>query len=61
MPNSDKGQYEREHSKAWTDDKILEALWMRDEGYTFKEIGAHFGVTKNAAIGVLHRVMKESA
>ena len=49
------------YSKAWTDDDILEALWMRDEGYTFKEIGAHFGVTKNAAIGVLHRVMKESA
>lgn len=49
-----------EHSKAWTDDDILEALWMRDQGYTFKQIGKRFGVTKNAAIGVLHRVMKES-
>ena len=56
-----KGQYEREHSRKWTDDEILEALSMRDEGYTFKEIGAHFGVTKNAAIGVLHRVAKGSA
>ena len=36
------------YSKAWTDDDILEALWMRDEGYTFKEIGAHFGVTRKA-------------
>ena len=61
MPNANKGQYERQHSQKWTDDDILEALWMRDEGYTFKEIGAHFDVTKNAAIGVLHRVMKESA
>ena len=60
MPNADKGQYKREHSQKWTDDNILEALWMRDEGYTFKQIGNHFGVTKNAAIGVLHRVMKES-
>ena len=60
MPNSDKGQYERQHSQKWTDDRILEALWMREDGYTFKQIGEHFGVTKNAAIGVLHRVMKES-
>ena len=44
-----KGQYEREHGRKWTDDDILEALWMRDEGYTFKEIG------------VLHRVAKGSA
>ena len=56
-----KGQYEREHGRKWTDDDILEALWMRDEGYTFKEIGAHFDVTKNSAIGVLHRVAKGSA
>ena len=61
MPNADKGQYERQHSKGWTDDNILEALWMRDEGFTMREIGNHFGVTKNAAIGMLHRVMKESA
>ena len=60
MPNADKGQYERQHSQKWTDDRILEALWMREDGYTFKQIGEHFGVTKNAAIGVLHRVMKES-
>jgi len=60
MPNADKGQYERQYSQKWTDDRILEALWMREEGYTFKEIGKHFGVTKNAAIGLLHRVMKES-
>ena len=61
MPNANKGQYERQHSQKWTDDDILEVLWMRDEGYTFKQIGDHFGVTKNAAIGLLHRVMKESA
>ena len=60
MPNADKGQYERQYSQKWTDDRILEALWMREDGYTFKQIGEHFGVTKNAAIGVLHRVMKES-
>jgi|TARA_B110000977_G_C10833185_1_gene398925 predicted transcriptional regulator len=48
------------HSKGWTDNDILEALWMRQEGYKMKEIGEHFGVTKNAVIGVLHRVMKES-
>jgi hypothetical protein len=60
MPNADKGQYERQHSQKWTDDRILEALWMREDGYTFKQIGEHFGVTKNAAIGLLHRVMKES-
>ena len=61
MSNANKGQYERQHSQKWTDDDILEVLWMRDEGYTFKQIGDHFGVTKNAAIGLLHRVMKESA
>lgn len=60
MPNADKGQYERQYSQKWTDDRILEALWMREDGYTFKQIGEHFGVTKNAAIGLLHRVMKES-
>ena len=60
MPNADKGQYDRQYSQKWTDDRILEALWMREDGYTFKQIGEHFGVTKNAAIGVLHRVMKES-
>tara|TARA_R110001606_G_scaffold26208_1_gene84590 strand:- start:168 stop:356 length:189 start_codon:yes stop_codon:yes gene_type:complete len=61
MPNANKGQYERQHSQKWTDDDILEVLWMRDEGYTFQQIGKRFGVTKNAAIGLLHRVMKESA
>ena len=57
MPNANKVP----HSQKWTDDEILEALWMREKGYTFKELGNHFGVTKNAAIGLLHRVMKESA
>tara|TARA_R110002153_G_scaffold97383_1_gene232113 strand:+ start:683 stop:868 length:186 start_codon:yes stop_codon:yes gene_type:complete len=61
MPNADKGQYEREHSRGWTDDNILDALWMRDEGYSSIQIGKHFGVTRNAVIGMLYRVMKESA
>ncbi len=55
-----KGQYERNHGRKWTDDDILDTLHMRDEGFTMREIGNHFGVTKNAVIGMVHRVMNES-
>jgi len=55
-----KGAYERTHSRGWSDDDILDALHMRDEGSTMREIGNHFGVTKNAVIGMVHRVMNES-
>jgi len=55
-----KGAYERKYSKGWSDDDILDALHMRDEGFTMREIGNHFGVTKNAVIGMVHRVMNES-
>jgi len=55
-----KGGYKREHSRGWSDDNILEALHMRDEGYKMKQIGEHFGVTKNAVIGMINRVMNES-
>jgi len=55
-----KEQYERDHGRKWTDDDILDTLHMRDEGFTMREIGKHFGVTKNAVIGMVHRVMNES-
>jgi len=55
-----KGAYERQHSRGWSDDDILDALHMRDEGFTMREIGNHFGVTKNAVIGMVNRVMNES-
>lgn len=55
-----KGAYQRQHSRGWSDDDILDALHMRDEGFTMREIGNHFGVTKNAVIGMVHRVMNES-
>jgi len=58
MDSSVKGQAKQ--AQVWTDEDILDALWMRDEGYTFKQIGAHFGVTKNAAIGMANRVLNES-
>lgn len=55
-----KGACQRKHSKGWSDDDILDALHMRDEGYKMKQIGKHFGVTKNAVIGMVNRVMNES-
>tara|TARA_R110000824_G_scaffold78189_1_gene197459 strand:+ start:311 stop:490 length:180 start_codon:yes stop_codon:yes gene_type:complete len=55
-----KGQYERQHSRGWSDDDILDALHMREQNYTMKQIGEHFGVTKNAVIGMVNRVMNES-
>ena len=55
-----KGEYKRKHSAAWTDDQILEALYLRDEGFSMNEIGRHFGVTKNAAIGMINRVLNAS-
>ena len=55
-----KGQYERDHGRKWTDDDILDTLHMRDEGFTMREIGNRFGVTRNAVIGMVHRVMNES-
>jgi len=60
MPNADKGQYEREYSRKWSDDDILDALHMRDENYTMKEIGDHFGFSRNAVIGMINRVLSAS-
>lgn len=41
----------------WTDAEILEVLHMRDHrGMTAKQIAAATGKTKNAIIGLWHRV-----
>jgi len=48
------------HAKGWSDDDILDALHMREENYTMREIGQHFGYSKNAVIGMINRVLKES-
>ena len=47
-------------AKGWSDHDMLDALQMRDDNYTMKEIGLHFGYTKNAVIGMLNRVKNES-
>ena len=43
----------------WTDERILTALDMRDgDGKSASEIGGYFGVSKNAILGLLHRMNK---
>lgn len=46
-------------NRQWTDAEMLEVLHMRDHrGMTAKEIADNLGVTKNAIIGLWHRVAK---
>lgn len=47
-------------AKGWSDHDMLDALQMREDNYTMREIGQHFGYTKNAVIGMVNRVLKES-
>lgn len=45
----------------WTDKQILTALHFRDhEGMNCTEISEHFGKSRGAIIGLLHRVDKQT-
>ena len=54
------GKRQSTQGRGWSDDDILDALHMREQNYTMRQIGEHFGVTKNAVIGMVNRVMNES-
>ena len=46
----------------WTDADILDALWRRDaKGHSAATIAATFGVSRNAVLGVLHRIDRAGA
>ena len=49
----------RKHYDEWSDEDLLWALQARDKGWTCKQIGEHFGRTKNAVIGALHKVARD--
>ena len=39
----------------WTHEKIREAMRMHEDGMTFQQIGDHFGITRCAVVGKIHR------
>jgi hypothetical protein len=43
----------------WTDDRIKRALQMRDAGYSARDIGELFGITRCAVLGKFHRLKLE--
>ena len=45
----------------WTDEEILEAMTLSDEGVMMKDIGAIIGRSKNSVIGTVNRIRKEIA
>lgn len=48
----------RKHEQfEWTDERILEALHLKDnEGMTAKAVAERMGVTRNSVIGMIHRI-----
>ena len=48
------------HRRSRKDDEdLLDMLYMRDCGYTYREIGEKYNMNKNAVIGLLWRVYQE--
>lgn len=45
----------------WTDDEMLRVLALRDAGKSFSQIGAMIGRTKNAVIGMVHKIERDMA
>jgi len=41
------------------DEQVLDMLHLRDCGWTYKQIGEKYGMTKSAVIGLLWRINKE--
>ena len=39
----------------WTDDEILDALYLADQGWSFSQIGAHLGRSRNSVSGAIKR------
>jgi len=47
------------HADREADEQVLDMLHLRDRGWTHKQIGEKYGMTKNAVIGLLWRISKE--
>ena len=47
--------------RQWTDNEMLEAVTLRDEGWTMKDIGALLGRSKNSVIGTVNRILNEAS
>lgn len=45
----------------WTDDEMLHVLALRDDGVSFSQIGAMIGRSKNAVIGMVHKIERDMA
>ena len=45
----------------WTDEDMLRVLALRDAGKSCSQIGAMMGCTKNAVIGMVHRIERDMA
>lgn len=45
----------------WTDEEMLRVLTLRDAGKSFSQIGAMIGRTKNAVIGMVHKIERDMA
>lgn len=45
--------------RQYTDQEILDALRMKDEGKAHSEIAAHMRTTRNAVSGLMHRIKQE--
>lgn len=46
---------------AWTDEEMLRILALRDAGKSLSQIGAMMGCTKNAVIGMVHKIERDMA
>jgi len=47
------------HADREADEQVLDMLHLRDRGWTHKQIGEKYGMTKSAVIGLLWRINKE--
>ena len=45
----------------WTDEDMLRVLALRDAGKSCSQIGAMMGCTKNAVIGMVHKIERDMA
>jgi len=47
--------------RTYTDEDLLTILRMTDEGYTSRQIAETLNTTRNAVLGLIYRIKKESA
>ena len=47
-------------NNTWEDHEILDALELRDEGCTMRQIAVYLGRSRNSVIGQVNRTINES-